>query len=178
MVERILGGVLDELVPNVGNRCTLVCAATVVRYLGAREGGPGLAVRMGEITGYSPASGPPALAYLSFPGKRASLDVAIERIAREAGVGLRATTVLLPAPGRVVASLARGFPVVLNLLRAPSGTWSHSVVAYGYRAGRGGPVEVLTADPNRPAGPPVWIPAFRPWRMSVVTATFVRRSPS
>lgn len=178
MVERILADVPDLLVPNVGNRCTLVCAATVLRYLGARDDGLALAVRMGELTGYSPASGPPALAYLSFPGGRASLDLAIERVAGEAGIGVRATTMLVPAPGRVVSALDRGFPVVLNMLRAPSGTWSHSVVAYGYRVAHGKPIAVLTADPNRPAGPPVWIPAFRPWSMSAVTATFVCRPTS
>ena len=178
MAEHILAGVPALLVPNVGNRCTLVCLATVLRFLGAQDEGEAMARRMGAVTGYSPESGPPALAYLALPGRRAALDVAVERVAARCGVNARSRTVLLPAPGRVIASLERGMPVVLNMLRAPAGTWSHSVVAYGYRAGGRRGAEVLTADPNQPAASGHWVSAFRPWRMSVVTATFVRGSPS
>jgi len=175
MIQRILDRVIDDLVPNVGNRCTLVCAATLLRYHGCRAPGLQLAMEIGVETRYSPTTGPPALAYVALPWRRPSLDVGIELVGRRAGCSVRAQTRLIPPPGLLIRAIDEGSPVVLNMLRAPSGTWSHSVIAHGYRLGDRGPVQLLTADPNQPEAMGIWLDASRPWRSRVVTATFVSR---
>ncbi len=154
------------LVRNYGPRCTLVCAASVLRKLGARS------ERLVEIieraTGFK-KSGPPARAYIGW--RKSPLDRGIEEAARDGGIRVVSRTRLLVRYRHIVASLDRGLPVVLNSYLAPSGLWSHSVLAVGYqRKGR----LILTLDPND--GQFRWMSWFLPWTGWVCTATYVERT--
>src|SRR5579859_2834224 len=162
------------LVANHGNRCTLVCAATLLRFAGAGAPGPLLAERIGQITGFNPDTGPPALAYLAVLGSRPLLDVAIEQVAAEAGLAVQCRTRLIPPMSAVVRALDVKQPVIFHVVRAPSGIWSHSIIAYGYRYGRSASLDVLIADPNQPGDTGEWAQLSPPWTLGIVTATFVR----
>jgi len=167
--------VLEYLVPNAGNRCTLVCAASLLRLAGSWQTGITLADEIGQLVGFRPETGPPALAYLSRPGGRPPLDLAIERVGAATGACVRSTTRFLPSPRTILMALDNGWPIVLNVVRAPSGTWSHSIIAYGYRYDRAHGVQVLVADPNEHghhAGR--WAHLYRPWEINAATATFIR----
>jgi hypothetical protein len=48
-----------------------------------------------------------------------------------AGLKVKATTRFRFLPKDFLDSIARGNPILLNCFRAPSGDWSHSVIAVG-----------------------------------------------
>jgi hypothetical protein len=152
------------LVRNYGPRCTLVCAASVLRFLGA-AGDSGVDV-IATATGFREAYGPPALAYL---GGHSALDRGIERAARRAGLRVYSRTRFLVRWRDLVASLSTGTPVILNCYRAPSRQWSHSVLAVDYTAD---PRRLLTLDPND--GCYRWLTWLRPSTGWVCTATFIK----
>ncbi|HEY8692437.1 MAG TPA: hypothetical protein VIR57_06805, partial [Chloroflexota bacterium] len=64
------------LVRNYGPRCTLVCAASVLRQMGAA--GDSLVDVIAAATGFREAYGPPVLAYV---GGHSALDRGIEQAA-------------------------------------------------------------------------------------------------
>ncbi|HLQ34248.1 MAG TPA: hypothetical protein VK457_16305 [Chloroflexota bacterium] len=152
------------LVRNYGPRCTLVCAASVLRSLGAAVDAP-LVDTIADCTGFRETSGPPVLAYL---GGHSALDRGIERAARLAGVDVRSRTRFVVRWRDVVASLEMAVPVVLNCYRAPSRQWSHSVLAVDYAAS---PRRLLTVDPND--GLQRWLNWLRPTTGWICTATFI-----
>ena len=154
------------LVRNYGPRCTLVCAASVLRFLGAPEGAP-LVDTIAGCTGFQERSGPPVLAYL---GGHSALDRGIERAARLSGLEVHSRTRFIVRWRDVAESLDDGVPVVLNCYRAPSRQWSHSVLAVDHAPA---PRRVLTLDPND--GQERWLTWLRPATGWVCTATFISR---
>lgn len=165
----VLDSFREHMARNFGARCTLVSVASVLCYYGAVVPAPQLAVAIGKITGFTEGYGPPNRAYLPL-GKRPLLDRAIEQVAREHGIEAQASTRLLITFRQIARALDAGRPVVLNMVRAPGGTWSHSVVAYGYR--QSPRREVLILDPNDLHD--YWFP-YRLGLYYPVTATFVGR---
>jgi hypothetical protein len=172
---------LDRVwVRNQGAACTSACVLIALGILGV----PGLPP-LGEATrllGAAADFGAPAvLDYVSLPGRRAPLDLRVERLAAERGVGIRSRTGLVPprwtaraAPGEVlVAHLLYGqeapgrygFWGFRLLERASWGSGGHSVVVLG--AGPGG-WSVL--DPN--------LPGAQRWSRPgvAVTATRLKRA--
>ncbi len=101
------------------------------------------------------------------------LDRAIETVAQRYGVHVRSRTRLFPAPASVARALLDGTPVILNVLRAPSGVWSHSVIACGHRGHARLGAEILIADPNETHGSATWARLYLPWKVNAVTATFI-----
>jgi hypothetical protein len=154
----------DWLVRNYGPRCTLVCAASVLRFLGARS--DQLVDTIAGGTGFHETYGPSVLAYL---GGHSALDRGVERAGRLGGIDVRSRTRFVVRWRDLAASLAAGAPVVLNCWRAPSGQWSHSVLAVDCDpAAR----RLLTLDPND--GLYRWLTWLRPATGWVCTATFIR----
>ncbi len=154
----------EWLVRNYGPRCTLVCAASVLRCLGAAEDAP-LVDTIAHCTGFRERSGPPVLAYL---GGHSALDRGIERAARLGGIRVRSRTRFVVRWRDIIASLDAGVPVVLNCYRAPSRQWSHSVLAVDHATS---PRRLLTLDPND--GAYRWLTWLRPATGWVCTATFI-----
>jgi hypothetical protein len=152
------------LVRNYGPRCTLVCAASVLRRLGASQEA-GLVDVIADATGFRERFGPPVLAYL---GGHSALDRGIERAARLAGLRVRSRTRFIVRWHDIVARLKAHELVVLNCYRAPSGQWSHSVLAVDFAVG---PRRLLTLDPND--GEYRWLTWLRPTTGWVCTATFI-----
>lgn len=151
------------LVRNYGPRCTLVCAASVLQRLGAESAS--LVDVIAAATGFREGFGPPVLAYL---GGHSALDRGIERAATSGGIKVRSRTRFIVRWQDVVRSLAGGTPVVLNCYRAPSGQWSHSVLAVDYALR---PRRLLTLDPND--GLQRWLAWLRPTTGWICTATFI-----
>jgi hypothetical protein len=151
------------LVRNHGARCTLVCAASVLRLLGAD---PAVMLPVLErATSFREGRGPSVLAYL---GGHSALDRGIERAARIAGLEVCSRTRFIVRWPGIVRSLDAGLPVVLNCYRAPSRQWSHSVLAVDYRTE---PRRLLTLDPNDAARR--WLAWSRPATGWICTATFI-----
>jgi hypothetical protein len=156
------------LIRNYGPRCTLVSAASVLQRLGARS--PDLVQAIEEAVPFHAASGPSLFAYL---GGHSALGRAIERAAALGGICVRSRTRFVVRFTEIARSLDEGVPVVLNCYRAPSGQWSHSVVATAYARS---PRRLLTLDPND--GQERWLTWRRPATGWVCTATFILPSPS
>ncbi len=156
------------LVRNYGPRCTLVCAASVLRQMGAA--GDSLVDVIAAATGFREAYGPPVLAYV---GGHSALDRGIEQAAAAGGVSVRSRTRFVVRWRDVVASLAGGTPVVLNCWRAPSRQWSHSILAVDYALT---PRRLLTLDPND--GAHRWLTWLHPATGWICTATFISPSPA
>lgn len=154
----------DWLMRNYGPRCTLVCAASVLRFLGAR-GDSSLVETIETATGFRPDYGPPVLAYL---GGHSALDRGIELAARRHDLEVRSRTRLVVRWRDVADSIRAGSPVVLNCYRAPSRQWSHSVLAVDYAEY---PRRLLTLDPND--GCHRWLTWLRPTTGWICTATFI-----
>jgi hypothetical protein len=152
------------LVRNYGPRCTLVCAASVLRRLGADDGR--LVDTIAASTGFREDYGPSVLAYL---GGHSALDRGIEAAADRGGIRVASRTRFVVRWREVAASLDTGVPVVLNCYRAPSRQWSHSILAIDYSLD---PRRLLTLDPND-AGER-WLTWLRPSSGWVCTATFIR----
>jgi hypothetical protein len=151
------------LIRNYGPRCTIVCAASVLRKLGA-EGQ--LVDVIAAATGFREAYGPPVLAYL---GGHSALDRGVEQAAELGGLHVRSHTHFVVRWAEIVESLSAGVPVVLNCFRAPSRQWSHSVLAVDCEPQ---PRRLLTLDPND--GMLRWKAWLRPSTGWICTATFVR----
>jgi len=156
------------LVRNYGPRCTLVCAASVLRLLGACS--PDLLPVIEAATSFRESYGPSVLAYL---GGHSALDRGIERAAALEGLRVRSRTRFVVRWGDIVRSLGAGVPVVLNCYRAPSRQWSHSVLATGYAIE---PRRLLTLDPND--GLERWLTWLRPASGWICTATFIEPVPA
>jgi hypothetical protein len=155
---------------NFGARCTLVDAAAVLVFYGARATQWDLAVRLSAATDYRDArGGPPWWAYVAVPGRRPLLDVAIERVARGAGIAVTSRTSTGLDFVRAIDAIARGHPVILNVWRAPNGLYSHSLLAYGYNT-RGGRTLLLAIDPDTQASS--WVGSHTYWS-GTVTSTFI-----
>jgi hypothetical protein len=155
----------DWLIPNYGPRCTLVCAASVLRKLGAES--DSLVEVIERTIGFKP-SGPPARAYL---GPNSPLDRGIAEAGRAGGIAVRSKTRFLVHWKEIVESLAAGVPVVLNCYRAPSGRWSHSVLAIDCdRENK----RLLTLDPNDAIAR--WMTWNSPTTGWICTATFIQRT--
>jgi len=156
------------LIANYGPRCTLVCAASVLQRLGAAS--PDLVATIEASTLFREGSGPSVLAYV---GGHSALDRGIERAAEVGGIRVHSRTRFVVRFDEVARSLEHGAPVVLNCWRAPSGRWSHSVLATAYERR---PRRLLTLDPND--GRERWLTWLRPSTGWVCTATFIAPSPS
>lgn len=167
MLAQQLAGPDTWLLRNQGARCTLVCAASVLRLLGA--GAEGLVPVLERATAFREGYGPSVFAYF---GGHSALDRGIERAARQAGVAVRSRTRFVVRWADVVRGLDAGLPLVLNCWRAPSRQWSHSVLAIGYTIE---PRRLLTLDPND-AGRR-WLTWNRPATGWICTATFIERVP-
>lgn len=154
---------------NFGYRCTLVDAATVLNYYGAREPQAMLALELSQATDYDPNAGPPWWAYLAPPGKRPLLDEAIESVAAFNNMRVTAQTTLGLNFDRAVAAIGHHQPVVLNMARTPDGTTNHSLLAYGYDT-RGGQTALLVVDPNTQVS--FWVTQSTYWS-ETITATFI-----
>jgi len=152
----------EWLIRNFGPRCTLVCAASVLKKLGAS---PDRLLQLIEKTiKFNERWGPNAFAYIG--PKR--LDRGIEIAALDGGIKVRANTRLFVRWKHIVESLERGVPVVFNCYRAPRGVWRHSVLAIGYQSqGK----RILTLDPND--GVETWMSWLHPRTGWVCTATFI-----
>jgi hypothetical protein len=167
------GGQLDYP-RNFGYRCTLVDAATVLDYYGAQMSQSLLALRLSGTTGYSDAAqGVPWWAYVGRPGQRPLLDSGIERVANEVGLRVRAQTVPGLDFARAASAIARNQPLILNMWRAPDGTYNHSLLAYGYDA-RPGHALLLVVDPNSQAS--YWIGPKTHWSQTITT-TYIAPGP-
>ena len=153
------------LIRNYGPRCTLVCAASVLQWLGARS--PDLVSVIEGAVPFREQSGPSVFAYV---GGHSVLDRAIERAAALGGIRVQSRTRFVVCFAEIARSLDEGAPVVLNCYRAPSGQWSHSIVATSYAHS---PRRLLTLDPND--GQQRWLSWLRPSTGWVCTATFIRR---
>jgi hypothetical protein len=155
---------------NFGYRCTLVDAAAVLNFYGARSPQNVLAVQLSMALGDSSGwHGPPWWAYVALPGRRPQLDTEIEGIARSAGIRVRAqTTVGLSFPA-AAAAIAHNQPVILNMARTPDGTYNHSLLAYGYDTWRGRHL-LLALDPNSQRS--YWIGSDTFWSYTV-TSTLI-----
>lgn len=155
---------------NFGYRCTLVDAAVVLTYYGARVPQSMLALRLSRAVDYSNAGhGPPWTAYLAWPGQRPLLDVAIQRVAGTAGLQVTAQTVVGIDYARAAAAIAHDHPVILNMFRTPDGTYNHSLLAYGYD-NRHGRAMLLVLDPNTQRS--YWVGPHTYWS-TTMTSTFV-----
>ena len=130
------------LIGNYGNRCTLVSSASALQLLGATS--PKLVQVIEAQIHFNPNRGPSVFDYLGFFGKSA-LDRGIEAAALEGGIKVRSQTRLFLSWAKVRKSLSSGSLVVLNCLRAPGGTWNHSVLAIGYDRK---PDRFISVDPN------------------------------
>lgn len=128
-------------------------------------GAPTLVGMIECVTGFNERPGPPVLAYL---GRHSALDRGIEQAARASGLAVRSRTRFVVRFGAIVRALELGTPVVLNCYRAPSGQWSHSVLAIDYALA---PRRLLTLDPND--GVERWLTWLRPSSGWVCTATFI-----
>jgi hypothetical protein len=156
------------LIRNYGPRCTLVCAASVLQCLGASS--PHLVSTIEAHTMFRERYGPSMLAYV---GGHSALDRGVEEAAALAGLRVRSHTRFVVRFAEIASSLDAGAPVVLNCYRAPSGHWSHSVLATAYERS---PRRLLTLDPND--GRERWLTWLRPATGWVCTATFITLTPS
>lgn len=155
------------LLRNYGARCTLVCAASVLRLVGVDS--DSIVPVLEEATGFRENRGPTMLAYI---GGHSALDRGIERAASISQRRVRSRTRFIIRWNEVRASLDAGVPVVLNCYRAPSRQWSHSVLAIAYRTE---PRRLLTLDPNDAVGR--WLVWHRPATGWICTATFIEPVP-
>lgn len=147
-------------VRNQGAACTSASALAALRLLGVPRL-PALDAMSLALGAARPYGAPGLLDYITLPGRRSPLDLAIERVAAAGGRPVRSETRLVPpwpAPRArpravLIAHLAWGQerPGVYGTwgfrLLVPA-TWStggHSVLVL---AGGGGPWKVL--DPNHP----------------------------
>jgi len=135
----------DWLVGNYGARCTLVSAASVLQLLGAKAAPKRLVRILEEHTRWkeNARSLSELLPFwLSYLGR---LDRGIEAAARAGGIEVKSKTTFIFGMRKIQKAINSGSGVVLNCIWAPSGSFSHSVVAFGYRKGTR---QVLTLDPN------------------------------
>jgi hypothetical protein len=160
---------------NFGYRCTLVDAAAVLEYYGAHQPQTMLALLLSDATDYSARQhGPPWWAYIAPPGDPTLLDRAIEQVAGESGIQVASQTTIGLSFERAIAAIAQDHPVILNVVRAPDGTYNHSLLAYGYDT-RGGKALLLVLDPNSQAS--YWVGPGSYWS-STLTATFITPAES
>jgi hypothetical protein len=153
----------DWLLRNYGPRCTLVCAVSVLRLLGASA--EGMVPVLERATGYLESYGPRITAYL---GGHSQLDRGIEAAARLSGLRVASRTRFFFPWRSLKQSLDTGVPIVLNCFRAPSRRWSHSVLATAYKEF---PRRLLTLDPND--GVSRWMRWNDPASGWICTATFI-----
>ena len=155
---------------NFGDRCTLVDAAAVLNYYGVATPQASLAERIGGLAHYSVASGGiPWWAFVSLPGTRPLLDVAIQRVAHDAGRRVAVHTEVGLNFREAAVAISHDHPVILNELHAPDGTRDHSVLAYGVDT-RGGHSLLLVIDPNSARS--YWVGANTLWSQTV-TSTYI-----
>jgi hypothetical protein len=155
---------------NFGYRCTLVDAASILDYYGALLPQSVLALELSADVDYSAAQhGPPWWAYVAVPGKRTLLDRAIERVAAQAGLEVTSQTTIGLNFDRAALAISHNQPIILNVARAPDGTYNHSLLAYGYDT-RDGHARLLVLDPNSQDA--YWVGAGNYWS-ETVTATYI-----
>jgi hypothetical protein len=155
---------------NFGSRCTLVDAAAILEYYGASASQYAVALALSAATGYSEASpGLPLWAYVSAPGQRPLLDVAIERVASAMGITARAHTTLGLNFAQAAAAIAHNQPIILNVLWGPDGEYSHSLLAYGYDS-REQHDRLLVIDPDTQNSH--WVGPETDWSWTV-TSTYI-----
>ncbi len=160
---------------NFGYRCTLVDAAAVLDYYGADEPQGMVALRLSYLTDYSDQRhGPPWWAYVAPPGERPLLDQAIEQVGSLTDVEVTSQTTIGVNFDRAVSAIAHDHPVILNVVRAPDGTYNHSLLAYGYDT-RGGKALLLVLDPNTEYS--YWVGPSTYWS-ETMTTTFITPSAS
>jgi Peptidase_C39 like family len=161
---------------NFGDRCTLVDAAAVLNYYGVAAPQASLAEHIGNLAHYSEAaSGIPWWAFVSWPGQRPLLDMAIQRAARDAGRRVAVHTEVGLDFREASAAISRDHPVILNVLYAPDGTPDHSVLAYGVDT-RGGHALLLVIDPNSERS--YWVGANTLWSRTMTSTYIIPLSPS
>lgn len=156
---------------NFGYRCTIVDAAAVLNYYGVQVPQASLASKLGELAGNSGQThGIPWWMYVSWPGQQSQLDQAIEQTSAQEGRSVVAETTLGLNFDRVVATIAAGHPVILNVFRAPDGTPNHSLLAYGFNTHAGNAL-LYAIDPNTQES--YWIGPNTYWSWTV-TSTYIR----
>jgi hypothetical protein len=99
-------------VPNAGGACTTAAVLAGLGGLGAR-GLPDLGAATLALGAREPFGAPALMDYVSLPGRRAPLDVRIERLASGSGLAVRSHSGLV-ARGRRVRPAA-GVALVVNL---------------------------------------------------------------
>jgi Peptidase_C39 like family len=155
---------------NFGYRCTLVDAASILDYYGAPLPQSVLALQLSADTDYSAArQGPPWWAYVGVPGQPTLLDRAIERVAVQSGLDVVSQTTIGLNFDRAAVAIAHNQPVILNMMRAPDGTYDHSLLAYGYDT-RDGHAQLLVLDPNSQQS--YWVGPGTFWS-ETVTSTYI-----
>jgi hypothetical protein len=161
---------------NFGYRCTLVDAAAILDYYGAILPQSVLALRLSAATDYTAArAGPPWWAYVSVPGRRPLLDVAVEQVGAVADVPVVAQTTIGLNFDRAVLAIAHNQPVILNVARTPDGTYNHSLLAYGYDT-RDGHALLRVVDPNTQVS--YWVGPETYWSETITTTYITPVGPS
>jgi hypothetical protein len=149
----------ESWIQNQGAACTSACVLAALGALGA-AGLPDLAAGSAILAGRALAA-PALLDYLTLPGRRAPLDLRVEKLGREHGVAVRARSEVVlpgwpiqPVDGEIlIVHLAYGQEAPGRygawgwnpLLPATYSTGGHSVVL----AALDGPGWTVL-DPNRP----------------------------
>jgi hypothetical protein len=140
----------DWLVGNFGPRCTLVSSASALLLLGARSDPRTLVHSIERRVNFRESrlgmdwlAGPWLLDYPELPLRRAPLDLSIEAAAMEAGIEVESHGRLFWRWATLLDHLHTDSPIVLNCLKAPGSTYSHSVVCVG-----GDERQLLAVDPN------------------------------
>jgi hypothetical protein len=147
-------------IPNRGAACTSAAVLAALGALGAR-GLPELAEATLALGAREPLGAPALMDYVSLPGRRAPLDLRIERLAERHGLPVRSRSGLV-RPGASVEA-AEGELVVANLAWGQErpghyGTWGWNPLRPAtYRTGGHSvllaevtPAGWLVVDPNHP----------------------------
>jgi hypothetical protein len=140
---------------------------------GARLAGPDYALRVRQVVARPPWADPlPWAERVVFPGYASLYELSRdEEAAVKEGLGGQVWSllhwtnwrVIFPAPGwhqervarQTLLELAEGRPVQLLVTNFPTIELNHSVLAYQYRVGEGGDVDLVVYDPNDPYAPGV-----------------------
>ena len=130
---------------NYGRRCTLVCAVSALRFLGA-DLGLDLVSEIEKNIDFYPSLGPSALNYFGLGRQRPKLDLAVEMAGKSSGLIISAQTIAWPNFDLIKENYkANDSAFVLNCFMAPGGRFNHSVLAYDVDLDK---TVLRTIDPN------------------------------
>ncbi len=118
------------LVYNYGPRCTLVSAASGLKFLGCHDDIDLIKILEDRLD-FHPRFGPSALNYISLGGYPPKLDQAIETAGFKANLKVRAKTRFNTSFTSLTTNFINTKSVaILNCIVAPGGKFNHSVLAY------------------------------------------------